>query len=175
MDGTMHWMVRAGRTQADAEAPRDGVWSKRSTEFLWTLRPDNANIAKVSRGDTVIAYSYDREAFTHIGVIIGVSEDREAVDATARMWLVPLADPIRRNSLVRSAAWRTEAGSPRTPFSAATTFSQPVNVSDRWETIAELLLPYDRQRFETILEKAGFGSAEDPLTPDPSVPRSVSA
>lgn len=158
----MHWMVRAGRTHAGVESRRDDAWSRRTSEFLWTMRPDNANIAKVRRGDTVVAYSFDREAFTHVGVIIGVPEDPQSVDATARMWLMPLADPIRRNSLVRSPAWRTEAGNPRSPFSAATTFSQPVNVSDRWATIEELLLPYDRRRFELVLDKAGFGRSGEP-------------
>ena len=98
----------------------------------------------------------------------------KAPGATARMRLVRLADPIRRASLIRSAAWRTERRTPRTPFSAATTFSQPINITDRWETIAEALLPYDRQRFDTIVEEARV-AAQKRGDPDRSWPRSMPA
>jgi hypothetical protein len=47
-------------------------------------------------------------------------------------------------------------------------------VTDRWETIAEALLPYDRQRFDTIVEDARV-AAEKRADPDRSWPRSMPA
>lgn len=170
----MHWMVRTGSTTDNGDAATRDVWSMGTEEFLWTLHPDNANIARISPGDSVIAYSYEAEAFTHIGAIVGVPANPKAPGATASMRLISLADPIRRTSLIRSAAWRTERRTPRSPFSAATTFSQPINVTDRWETIAEALLPYDRQRFDTIVEDARV-AAEKRADPDRSWPRSMPA
>lgn len=170
----MHWMVRTGSTTDNGDAATRDVWSFGTADFLWTLHPDNANIAKISLGDSVIAYSYEAEAFTHIGAIVGVPANPKAPGATASMRLIRLADPIRRASLIRSAAWRTDRRTPRSPFSAATTFSQPINVTDRWETIAEALLPYDRQRFDTIVKKARV-AAEKRADPDRSWPRSMPA
>lgn len=172
--GIMHWMVRAGRTRDEGAGPKWDVWTMGTTEFEWRLVPDNANIAKVKLGDHILAYSYDVSAFTHIGVVIGLPDDPKAPGATAETRLIRLADPIRRASLVRSESWQTEQGNPRAPFSRATTFSQPINISDRWDTIGEVLLPYDRRRFEILIGDTGFGSPRTP-GPDWFEPRPMSA
>ena len=157
-----HWMVRAGRIRDEDEAPQWDVWAMGTAEFAWDLVPDNANIAKLGLGDRVLAYSYDANAFTHIGVVVGIPDEPKAPGATAQTRLIRLADPIRRASLVRSESWLTEQGNPRAPFSKATTFSQPINISDRWDTIAEALLPYDGRRFETLIRDTGFGGRRSP-------------
>lgn len=172
--GTMHWMVRAGRTRDDGAGPKWDVWTMGTAEFAWKLVPDNANITKVNLGDHVLAYSYDVNAFTHIGVVIGLPDDPKAPGATAETRLIRLADPIRRASLVRSESWKTEQGNPRAPFSRATTFSQPIDISDRWDTIGEALLPYDSRRFEILVGDTGFGPQRSP-DPDWSEPRPISA
>lgn len=170
---TLHWMVRAGRMKDDEESRWD-VWAIATADFAWELVPDNANIAKVNLGDRILAYSYDANAFTHIGIVVAIPDDPKAPGATAETRLIRLADPIRRASLVRSELWQTEQGKPRAPFSRATTFSQPINISDRWDTIAEALLPYDRRRYETLVGDTGFATQRSP-GPDWYEPRPLSA
>ena len=143
----MDWMVSNSSTHKN-EAVTEG-WDVRSlgtTDLDWVLNPNNGNVDRVLPGDNVIVFSHDDHAFTHIGVFT----DTPDIYGNTATRLMRLDKPISRSDLEQQPEWRTTEGNPRTPFSKANTFSQPVNITERWGTIWGAMNKTDRSRFRSL-------------------------
>ena len=142
----MDWMIGSSSTHKNPDVIPWDVRAVGTESLNWVLNPANPNLRRIEPGDNVIVYSYDDEAFTHIGPFV----ESPSADGTAAIRLMQLSDAITRPKLANLPEWKTPHDTPRAPFSKANTFSQPVNITQRWNTIRNALSSRDQGRLQSL-------------------------